>query len=91
MTIVASILYHFFQKSIPEGVDPLFSLLVTYSVALVATVALVPVFSEREEYFIAISQVTWPSYGLGGAIVLLELGFLLAPGTRISILLCMVS
>ena len=78
LTIIANVLYHLFQKVIPANVNPLLSLTVTYLVAAAASIMLLPFFPLRADLAAAIRKVNWASVALGGAIIGLELGFLLA-------------
>jgi len=78
LTIIANVLYHLFQKVIPANVNPLLSLTVTYLVAAAASIMLLPFFPLRADLAAEIRKVNWASVALGGAIIGLELGFLLA-------------
>ena len=78
LTILSNILYHLFQKVIPGNVNPLVSLAVTYLVAAIATLLLLPLFPLQGALAAEVRKVNWASIALGGVIVGLELGFLLA-------------
>lgn len=78
LTILSNILYHLFQKVIPGNVNPLVSLAVTYLVAAAATLLLLPLFPLQGALAAEVRKVNWASIALGGVIVGLELGFLLA-------------
>ncbi|MGH2582957.1 MAG: EamA family transporter [Anaerolineales bacterium] len=78
LTVLSNVLYHLFQKSIPGNVNPMVSLAVTYLVAAIATVALLPLFPLQGAMGAELRKVNWASVGLGAVIVGLELGFLLA-------------
>ncbi len=78
LTILSNVLYHLFQKAIPANVNPLLSLAVTYLVAGVATVLLLPFFPLQGSLGDEFKKVNWTAFALGGVIVGLELGFLLA-------------
>jgi len=78
LTVIANVLYHLFQKVIPAGVNPLLSLTVTYLVAAAASILLLPFFPLQADLAAEIRKVNWASVALGGAIIGLELGFLLA-------------
>jgi uncharacterized membrane protein len=78
ITVVSNVLYHLFQKVIPAGVNPLLSLAVTYVVAAIATLLLLPLFPMQGALGDELRKVNWASVGLGAVIVGLELGFLLA-------------
>lgn len=87
LAVVANLVYHVSQKSIPAGVHPLISLCASYVVALVATLCLFPFFPVRPPVSQALRQLRWPSFALGLAIVGVELGFLIAyrVGWRLSL------
>ena len=78
LTIIANILYHIAQKNTPEKINPMFSLVITYGVALI--ISLIVFFIRKDEGDINynIKQLNWTSLLLGVSIVLLELGYLLA-------------
>lgn len=78
LTIVANVAYHVFQKSIRADASPAASLVITYAVALVCSLVLLVSSSAARPIGNALSQTGWASYGLGLAIVGLELGFLWA-------------
>jgi len=78
LTIFANIGYHICQKAIRSQADPICSLIVTYFVALVVC-AVVFLSTRRGLNFPdALREIGWATYALGVAIVLLEMGFLLA-------------
>lgn len=78
LTVLSNVLYHLFQKLIPAAVNPLLALTMTYLVAAVATVLLLPFFPLEGSLAAEVRKVGWPSFALGAVIVGLELGFLLA-------------
>ncbi len=78
LTVLANVLYHLFQKAIPPGVNPMVSLMVTYLVAATASLILLPLFPLQSDLATEFRKVSWASVALGGAIIGLELGFLLA-------------
>jgi len=78
LTVLANILYHIFQKAIPAGVNPMVSLMATYLVAAIASLVLLPLFPLQSDLASEFRKVNWASVALGGAIIGLELGFLLA-------------
>lgn len=87
LAILASTLYHIFQKSTPAEVNPALSLLVTYGTAAVATLGLF-IFYPPQNLAQDFAKLNWASYALGLSIVGLELGILLAYrfGWQISLL-----
>ncbi len=78
LTVLANVLYHLFQKVIPANVNPMLSLTVTYLVAATASLILLPLFPLQADMATELRKVNWASVALGGAIIGLELGFLLA-------------
>ncbi len=77
LTIVANVVYHFSQKSVPRTANPLFVLAGAYIIALAATVALL--IAERSMPTMAsIRTLNWSVVAMGLAIVGVEIGFLLA-------------
>lgn len=78
ITIVANIGYHLSQKSIDPDVNPYVSLCVTYAVALAISLLLAVATVPEHDWTASIKRANWASVTLGGVIVMLELGFLLA-------------
>ena len=77
LAIVSSALYHFIAKSTPSNVNFTVSLLVTYAVAFVVTLAGFFFFPVKNGVIAEIKQLNWASIGLAIAIVGIEFGFLL--------------
>ncbi len=78
LTIVSNVFYHLFQKVTPQQANPALSLAVSYLVAAVVCLALLPLFPLKEGLRESIRQLNWASIGLAFTLVGLELGFLLA-------------
>jgi drug/metabolite transporter (DMT)-like permease len=86
LAVMSNIFYHIFQKSIPGGANPILSLTVTYAVALIGSIILLPIYQIKAEgvrlsefnLLLEFSRLNWTSFVLGVAIIGLELGFLLA-------------
>jgi len=87
IVVLSSVLYHLAQKSIPAAAPPLVSLLVSYGVAILGTLALFPFFPIRAPFGRAVRELNWASFAIGVTIVGVELGFLLAyrAGWRVSV------
>jgi len=87
MVVLANIIYHLCQKSITSNANPYVSLLVTYLIAILSTVVAVIALNGKIDIVQSVKDLNWASYALGMAIVLLELGYLLAyrAGWNISI------
>jgi drug/metabolite transporter (DMT)-like permease len=75
LVVAANILYHLSQKSIPKGLNPAFSVTVSYLVALALSVALYPLLPGQPIRESA-RALNWASFGVGIAIVAVEFGFL---------------
>jgi hypothetical protein len=78
MAVLSSLLYHVILKFTPSDVNPAISLAVTYAVALLVSLALLPVFPLSGSVVGALKELNWASYALALALVGLEAGFLLA-------------
>ncbi len=78
IAISGSVLYHVFQKATSPNVNPALGLVVTYLTALALTVPLYWAFPREGTLREAVGRLNWASVALGLAIVLLEVGFLLA-------------
>src|SRR5256885_17051267 len=82
MIVVGGILYHVSQKSTPRGVDPFFSLSVSFGIAALACLAI---------YFIrggAAGQtklVNWAAIGVALSVVPVASGYLIAFRARVRI------
>ena len=87
IVVLSTVLYHAAQKSIPAAAPPVASLLVSYGVALLGTLALLPFFPLRAPVGRSFRQLNWASAAIGVTIVGVELGFLLAyrAGWRVSV------
>ena len=78
LTIISNTLYHLFQKATSPDVNPALALALTYGVAMVFCLLLLPFIPLKTDLGQSLRQINWASYALGIAIVGLELGFLLA-------------
>src|SRR6266568_6847586 len=85
MIVVGGVLYHVSQKSTPRGVDPFFSLTISFAVAALA--CLVLFFVRGGTAADQITQVNWTAYVLALSIVGIESGYLIAyrAGFRINL------
>jgi uncharacterized membrane protein len=78
LAIVATVFYHLIQKLTPAGANPALSLVLTYLVAALLSLALFPFYPLKDGLAAGLRQLNWTSIGLGAVIVGLEIGFLLA-------------
>jgi drug/metabolite transporter (DMT)-like permease len=87
LTVAASVLYHVILKVTPPHVNPAISLVVTYGLAMVLSLCLLPFFPLKTGIVEAFKQLNWASYALAVSLVGLEAGYLLAyrAGWRISV------
>jgi uncharacterized membrane protein len=78
LVVISNVAYHLFQKATPTTVHPMAALTVTYGVALLVCLILLPFYPSPEGTAASLSKVNWTSVGLGLSVVGLELGFLVA-------------
>ncbi len=78
ITILSNIFYHIIQKVTPQQANPVLSLAISYLVAGIICLALLPVFPAKEGLREALTHVNWTSIALAFTLVGLEVGFLLA-------------
>lgn len=78
LTILANVGYHLCQKVIRPDASVAATLVVTYAIALVVSALLWPWLGGGEGLVPALRRLGPQSYALGGCVVLIELGFLLA-------------
>ena len=77
IAIVSVVLYQIFQKGISASVNPLISIIITYSVALIFSIILYFIFPAKENFVDSVKNANYASYLLGIAIIGTEIGFLL--------------
>lgn len=88
LVVGANLVYHVTTKETPHNVDPFLSLVVTYFVGALVSLALYFVTShEKQALFQALKGLNWATYLLGVAIVGLEAGniYLYRAGWKISV------
>jgi drug/metabolite transporter (DMT)-like permease len=78
LAVVANVLYHVGQRSVPREIHPLASLLVNYGVAIAGTLLLVPFVPSSKPLLGSLRAASWASVVVGLAIVGVELAVLLA-------------
>jgi drug/metabolite transporter (DMT)-like permease len=79
LVVLSNTIYHICSKVLPQDVDPMVSLFVTYITAAAVTAAIY--FFSRSGYrgiMEEFSYIKWPSIALGLAVVGLEFGFIMA-------------
>jgi drug/metabolite transporter (DMT)-like permease len=77
IAITGQVLYHITQKLVAPGTHPILSVLVFYGVASVLCLPLFWFFPIEGSLPNALGQMNWAVLGVAGAIVLIEIGFLL--------------
>jgi len=78
LTILSNIFYHIIQKVTPQQANPVLSLAISYLVAGLICLALLPIFPLKEGLSEALKQLNWTTVALAFTLVGLEVGFLLA-------------
>jgi len=78
IVIISGVLYHFCQKTISPDAHPLVSLIITYTTAIVLSLAAFFFFPLKHGIVDSLKQAGWATYLLGIAIFGLEAGYLLA-------------
>ncbi len=78
LTIIANVIYHISQKYTPEKINPFFSLSITYTVALILSIMMYILTKKDINLNDNFQLLNLAPFILGGAIVLLEAGYLLA-------------
>lgn len=76
VTVLANLLYHLSSKNLPQKIDPFFSLIVVYSVALILSLAVYVFTKQQHTIQENIRLLNWGTLGLGVAIVGVEIGFM---------------
>lgn len=78
LVIVSNVFYHIFQKMIPNNVNPMLSLIVTYITAALLSLIILPWCMKDTSLAAEVRKINWASFALGASLIGLELGFLLA-------------
>lgn len=78
LIVASNIVYNVCQKSTPQNANPFSALLVTYLTAAILTVLASLFYKTDKGFFQSFNELNWTSIALGGAIVGLEFGYLLA-------------
>lgn len=78
LLVIGNILYNICAKSIPEGMDAFASMVPTYLVATLASLACYFVFNREGNFTQEVAKFNWATIALGIVIVSLEVGFIYA-------------
>ena len=78
LVILSNVFYQICAKSVPEGMNPLASLTVTYLIGAVVSFVLYYVLGKDANIIKEYSQINWAPFVLGFVIVGLEVGYIYA-------------
>ncbi|MDI9479184.1 MAG: EamA family transporter [Syntrophomonadaceae bacterium] len=78
LTIAANVFYHICQKSMPQNINPMLALIITYLTAAVLCVFILIFTLKGQSLAVELGKLNWAPIALGVAIFGLELGFFLA-------------
>ncbi len=78
LVVLSNTLYQVCAKSVPEGINPLASLTVTYLVGAAVSCALYYILNRNADLIREVRQTNWAPIVLGVVIVGLEIGFIYA-------------
>lgn len=76
IVVAANTIYNICAKSTPSNINSFATLSVTYLVAMICSLIMYFVTSEKKNLLLELSKTNWTTYALGVAIVGLEFGFL---------------
>lgn len=77
LIIVSNVIYHVSQKSIPIGVNPIVSVIVTFITALILCFLMLPFVSYEISILNELKKLNWASVIIGISIIGIEIGYLL--------------
>ncbi|WP_088226930.1 hypothetical protein [Desulfosporosinus sp. FKB] len=78
LIVLSNVVYNLAQKTTPQNVNPFSALLITYTTAVLLTVAAGFIYKSDKGFLESFSKLNWTSFALGIAIVGLEVGYLIA-------------
>ena len=78
LVILSNVVYQICAKSVPEGMNPLASLTVTYLIGAIVSLILFFVLGDNRDLAAEIKKTNWAPLVLGLVIVGLEVGFIYA-------------
>lgn len=85
ITVAGSTAYHVVQKYLPPNANPVLVLVVTYAVALVASLLLFLVWPLKESLQVEASRIGVPNVIMGLSIIGIEVGWVLAYRAGLSV------
>ncbi|GAX00590.1 EamA family transporter [Secundilactobacillus silagei] len=78
LTVFANMLYQLSARDVSHTIDPFFSLIITYGVALLGSLILYLVGGKQQSLSFDLHQVNWASITMGLAIIFIEFGYMLS-------------
>ncbi|MTV82330.1 hypothetical protein [Secundilactobacillus folii] len=78
LTIFANMLYQLSARNVAHGIDPFFSLIITYGVALIGSVIMFMVSGNHQTIAANAHQINWASVTMGLAIIFVEFGYMMS-------------
>lgn len=78
LVVLSNVFYQICAKSVPEGMNPLASLTITYLIGAAASAILYYVLNKNADILAEYSKVNWAPFALGIVIVGLEVGYIYA-------------
>ncbi|MDZ4864219.1 MAG: hypothetical protein SGJ01_12500 [Gemmatimonadota bacterium] len=78
LVVLGNVVYHLGQRAIPRDANPVVATLAAYLVAIVATLATIPLLARGTPLTTAWRTLNWSTMLVGIGIVAVEIGFLLA-------------
>jgi drug/metabolite transporter (DMT)-like permease len=87
VAVGGSLLYHLSQRSIPKGANPFHATVVAYAVGAVLCAVCARLYPGGSSFVATLRSANWAVYAVGVAVVLIEVGVLLAyrAGWRVSV------
>ena len=78
LVVLGNVVYHLGQRAIPRDANPVVATRAAYLVAIVATLATIPLLARGTPLTTAWRALNWSTVLVGTGIVAVEIGFLLA-------------
>ena len=78
LIVLSNVFYNICAKSVPEKMNPLASLTITYAVGAIVSLVLYFILNKKTNLLGEYRQVNWAPFVLGVAIVGLEVGYIYA-------------
>jgi len=77
LVVCSNVGYHIFQKSVAKAAHPLLSIIVTFSVALIGSLLILPFFPIKNGILASLKDLNWASFAVGLTIIGIDVGYLL--------------